>query len=435
MKSKIFHQMRSTIGPLFLLVASPSFAMVLWYTCVYLGGSFEQFFQLCCKEGFFSTLYHLWVPYVFGTKTAWQMIVVFALFQLAFMKLMPGKLFYGPLTPKGNIPVYKANGVISFLTTLTLFYLCAYPLKLFSPTIIYDNFGGLIGALNIFSLFFCLFLYFKGRFAPSCTDSGTSGNVVFDYYWGTELYPRILGWDIKMFTNCRFGMMSWGLIILSFAAKQHALHGLSNSMLISVALQMIYIFKFFCWETGYLRSLDIMYDRAGFYICWGCLVWVPSIYTSPALYLVNHPNQLGQFVAVAIFVCGAFAIFINYQADRQRQKLRMTSGNCKIWGKKPNYTLANFVTENGEKKESLLLLSGWWGISRHFHYIPELFGAFFWTLPALFSNFLPFFYFVFLSILLFDRAMRDDSRCAKKYGKDWEKHCAKVRYKIIPFIY
>ena len=28
-----------------------------------------------------------------------------------------------------------------------------------------------------------------------------------------------------------------------------------------------------------------MHDRAGYYICWGCLVWVPSVYTSPALFL------------------------------------------------------------------------------------------------------------------------------------------------------
>ena len=47
--------------------------------------------------------------------------------------------------------------------------------------------------------------------------------------------------------------------------------------------QLVYIAKFYWWETGYLRSLDIMHDRAGFYICWGCLVWVPSVYTSASL--------------------------------------------------------------------------------------------------------------------------------------------------------
>jgi len=39
----------------------------------------------------------------------------------------------------------------------------------------------------------------------------------------------------------------------------------------------IYNFKFFLWETGYFNSMDIQHDRAGYYICWGCLVWVPAV--------------------------------------------------------------------------------------------------------------------------------------------------------------
>ena len=48
---------------------------------------------------------------------------------------------------------------------------------------------------NIFALFFCIFLTVKGLYFPSSSDSGTTGNIVGDFYWGTELYPRILGWD------------------------------------------------------------------------------------------------------------------------------------------------------------------------------------------------------------------------------------------------
>src|SRR5690606_21329545 len=135
----------------------------------------------------------------------------------------------------------------------------------------------------------------------------------FDYYWGTELYPKIFGWDVKMFTNCRFGMMSWPLILLSYLAKQQQLYGvISDSMWVAVALQLIYIAKFFVWEGGYLRSLDIMHDRAGFMICWGCLVWVPSVYTLSTLYLVHHPIHLGLFVACTIFCFGTASILINY---------------------------------------------------------------------------------------------------------------------------
>ena len=50
---------------------------------------------------------------------------------------------------------------------------------------------------------------------------------------------------------------------------------------------------------------------------------------------------------------------------------------------------ASYQTSEGEEKKSLLLASGWWGISRHFHYIPEIAAAFFWTVPALFTNPLP----------------------------------------------
>ena len=47
-----------------------------------------------------------------------------------------------------------------------------------------------------------------------------------------------------MFTNCRFGMMGWPLIII-FAAAQHETMGLTDALFVSVALQLIYIAKFF----------------------------------------------------------------------------------------------------------------------------------------------------------------------------------------------
>lgn len=88
----------------------------------------------------------------------------------------------------------------------------------------------------------------------------------------------------------------------------------------------------YSWETGYWASMDIAHDRAGYYLCWGCLNWVPAIYTSPALHLVSHPVQLGIPLAAANFLAGAACIYINYDSDRQRQvchasaKLEKTEG-------------------------------------------------------------------------------------------------------------
>jgi 7-dehydrocholesterol reductase len=425
---------RNTLGPLFLLIVCPPFAILLWYTNTALAGSFAALWQLFNEQGTLTTIYNIWRPVMFGSVLAWKMIFAYAIFQLILMRVLPGKTFHGPITPKGNVPVYKANGVLAFFTTLAVFCGLTFYWQVFPATLIYDNFGEILGALNIFSLLFCLFLYLKGRFAPSSTDSGVTGNFLFDYYWGTELYPRVLGWNLKMFITCRFGMMSWGIILLSYVAKQQALYGLSDVMVVSITLQLLYVAKFYLWETGYWRSLDIMHDRAGFYICWGCMVWVPCVYTSPAMYLVLHPVQLGMAWSTIFLLLGTVCILINYLADRQRQTVRATAGDCKIWGKKPSVMLVTYQTEQGETKQNLLLTSGWWGISRHFHYIPEIAAAFFWSVPALFMNFSPYFYVVFLSLLLLDRAFRDDKRCAKKYGHFWEEYCKRVPYKIVPFV-
>ena len=434
-KERVPSWIHNSLVPLFLLVVCPPTVFVFWHINTSLGGSFMAFWNEVHQFGFFQTIGSIWGPVCFGNATVWKMLGIFALFQLVLMKIVPGKPFLGPVTPKGNVPVYKANGFACFLITFAVFIGASFGLGLFSPTLIYDQMGPMLGALNSFSLLFCLFLYVKGRVMPSSTDHGVTGNIFFDYYWGSELYPRIFGWDIKQFTNCRCGMMSWGLILISYAAKQHELYGLSDSMVVSVALQLFYITKFFLWEPGYLRSLDIMHDRAGFYICWGCLVWVPCIYTSPSQYLVHHPIHLGAPLASLILGLGSISILSNYLADRQRQIVRAKNGDCLVWRQTPVLIDANYVTDLGESKRTLLLASGWWGIARHFHYIPEILASFFWSLPALFTNFMPYFYTVYLTVLLVDRAFRHDKRCADKYGEAWDKYCNKVQYKMIPYIF
>lgn len=254
----------STFVPAFLVFVCPVFAMVFIRIIVEFDGDLREFGRVAASEGPVQVLMTSVFPYVLGSRTACQFILPFAAFQLFLMRLVPGKATRGPVTPAGNVPTYKANGLLSYFITLAAFCLCGFVLEIFNPADVYDHYQEIIGTLNLFSLVFCLFISLKGRFLPSSTDSGASGNLIFNYYWGTELYPRIFGWDVKMFTNCRFGMMSWGLFLLCYAAKQHQAGGLSDSMVVAVTLQLLYITKFFQWEMGYMKSLDIMHDRAGF---------------------------------------------------------------------------------------------------------------------------------------------------------------------------
>ncbi|XP_022716428.1 7-dehydrocholesterol reductase-like isoform X2 [Durio zibethinus] len=343
-----------------LLSLCPPFVILLWYTMVHADGSVAQTWNFLKQRGL-QGLIEIWPK---PTATAWKIIFIYGAFEAALQLFLPGKRVEGPISPTGNIPVYK------------------------------------------------------GHVAPSSTDSGSSGNLIIDFYWGMELYPRIgKNFDIKVFTNCRFGLMSWAVLAVTYCIKQYEVNGkVSDSMLVNTTLMLVYVTKFFWWEAGYWNTMDIAHDRAGFYICWGCLVWVPSVYTSPGMYLVNHPVNLGTQLAVYILVAGILCIYINYDCDRQRQEFRRTNGKCKVWGKAPSKIEATYTTTSGETKTSLLLTSGWWGLSRHFHYVPEILAAFFWTVPALFNHFLPYFYVVFLTILLVDRAKRDDDRCRSKYG-------------------
>jgi 7-dehydrocholesterol reductase len=45
------------------------------------------------------------------------------------------------------------------------------------------------------------------------------------------------------------------------------------------------------------------------------------------------------------------------------------NGKDLIWGQPPKAIEATYLSK-GKQRTSLLLASGWWGISRHFHYIP-----------------------------------------------------------------
>jgi len=395
-----------TIIPIVLMLLCPPFAMLMAYTGTELHGSFAQLFSFLKDEGFLRGIWLIWSPVFLGTKTAWLIIGSFMLLQLTFMKLLWGPRVQGPETETGFVPVYKANGRIAYLLTIILFCILSFKLEWFSPTIVYDHFVEIIGAMNFTVLVFCLLLYFKGRFFTSTKDTASSGNFFYDYWVGTELYPHIFGLNVKHFTNGRFGTMAWSLIIISFAAKQHELYGITDGMIVSLVLQLWYISQFFWWETGYFRTMDIQHDRAGFVIIWGTMVWVPTIYTSPSLFLVHHPITLGWWLAGIIFIIGAALILAKNLSNRQRLRVRKTDGKSTVWGKPPRIIRAKYINKKGEEKENILLASGYWGIARHFHYTGEILGAFCWSVPSLFSGFYAYVYVCYLIILLVHRVNR-----------------------------
>jgi 7-dehydrocholesterol reductase len=290
------------------------------------------------------------------------------------------------------MPDYSDNGLAHCLLSTVMFVGGSnFGLGFFDLGIIYDLFPATLGALNAFGLVFCVGLYVKGRVAPCGTglppDAGCSGaGFIFDYYWGMELYPRIFGVDVKKFVNCRFSMSYWQLAGISFAYRSYTLHGQLDPAIVLVALsQYIYLVKFFYWEIGYMRSIDIIVDRAGFYETWGCFTFVPAVYTLHTRMLVRSPSGLSTESAVAIFAIGLAGVLLNFWADNQRQVFRELDGKGLVWGEKPRFVRAQYrvvdaATCREETRTSLLLASGWWGIARHLQYAFELMAAWSWGL-------------------------------------------------------
>ena len=81
---------------------------------------------------------------------------------------------------------------------------------------------------------------------PSSADSGSTGHVIRDFFWGTELHPSFMGYFVKQYVNCRLSMTGnffhvsnlhdegWIVILWCCAYKQYELFGfVSNSMMVS----------------------------------------------------------------------------------------------------------------------------------------------------------------------------------------------------------
>ncbi|KAI3841826.1 hypothetical protein MKX03_032163 [Papaver bracteatum] len=256
---------------------------------VHVYGSVVQTFDYLTQNGL-QGLADIWPR---PTTMAWKIIACYAAFEALHQLALPGKRVEGPISHAGN-----ANRMLAYAVTLVT-YIGFWWFGIFNHAIVYDHLGEIYSALIFGSLFFCVLLYKR-----SCCSIFYRFWIIWELFQDNisviEIYPRIGKYfDIKVFTNCRFGMMSSGFLAVTYFIKQYEMNRkVADSMLVNTVLMLVYVTKFFWWEAGYWSKMDIAHDRAGFYICWGCLVWVPSNYTSPGAYLVNHPVNLGTRVTI-----------------------------------------------------------------------------------------------------------------------------------------
>jgi protein-S-isoprenylcysteine O-methyltransferase Ste14 len=345
-------------------------------------------------------------------------------FQAVLQIIVPGKKVYGRELEGGSRLAYRMNGLVSFIITLGLFWALIL-LGVIDPLAIFNGVGSLISAVIIFTYSFSIFLYFYGQFAASGKPPSTSS--IHNFFMGYSLNPRIGSFDLKLFFEARPSLIGWIILSFLYAAVQYKTTGLvSTSMILVCLFQFVYVLDYFIHEKAILSTMDIVHDHFGFMLCFGDSVWVPLTYSVQAYYLITRVRTLPHW-AVAVFALLFTAGYLIFRiTNLQKHRFREDPARP-IWGRKPEYIQA----AQGNK----LLVSGFWGWSRHFNYVGDILMAVAWSLPCLFGSLLPYFYPIYFSILLIHRERRDFRRCSSKYGKDWEQYCQRVRWRIVPGVY
>ena len=145
-------------------------------------------------------------------------------------------------------------------------------------------------------------LKLQGHVFPEVPEGAKSAPLPYQFYAGIELHPRLFGVDIKQWTNCRAGMMGWAVLVINFAIASIQLNGFKLGPIVNAVLINLYLLKFFYWETGYFNTLDITLDRAGYYLCWGCLTWV-QVFTHQLYSSFLYNSYLGVLHIFSILPC------------------------------------------------------------------------------------------------------------------------------------
>ncbi|XP_009365320.1 delta(14)-sterol reductase-like [Pyrus x bretschneideri] len=363
-------------------------------------------------------LLHLLIP-------SWNSVAILALFftYLAIAgPILPGKLVPGATLPDGSRLHYRCNGLLSLLVLVGLLGVGA-KMDIVSLNAISDRGLELLSTTFLFSVLVTLVLYAAGC---KSTNQGSSlkphvtGNLLDDWWFGIQLNPQFMGIDLKFFF-VRAGMMGWLFINLSVLARSVQDGTFSQSMILYQLFCALYILDYFVHEEYMTSTWDIIAERLGFMLVFGDLVWIPFTFSIQGWWLLSNKMELGT--AAVIANCLTFLIgYLVFRGANKQKHVFKKNPKAPIWGKP--------VRVIGGK----LLASGYWGIARHCNYLGDLLLALSFSLPCGISSPVPYFYPIYLLILLIWRERRDEARCAEKYREIWAEYCRLVPWRILPYV-
>ena len=396
---------------------------------------------------------------------------------LVLLLLLPGQEVEGQVLANGGRLKYKFNAWNSAMVILAGMAIgtALQGANFVVYTYIWDHFNQILTANMVIATVQAVYVYLDSFGVPrpgqenphnrELAMGGHSGNIMYDFFIGRELNPRfnipqsipLIGGqviDIKTFNEVRPGMLGWAILDMSFAARQYRQYGyITDSMILLVVFNTIYVLDALLVEEQILNQIDIVADGFGYMLAFGDLVWLPFVYSMQCRYLASYPLQLGWLGVAGVLAVQAVGLFIFRSSNSQKNLFRKNPEDPKV------AHLSYITTSRGSK----LLTSGWWGSARHVNYFGDIIMSLSYCLPTGVAGYVvhrytnpvtgavtrevgpgdargwgmlfTYFYIIYMCVLLAHRQRRDDAKCLRKYGKDWERYVALVPSRIVPGVY
>ena len=295
------------------------------------------------------------------------------------------------------IPSLLSVGLYNFWITMALVLALSFATQTVDLGWVYDNYVPLLTASLVLSVSLSVLLYVgshlpwrRGRVLTA--KAADTGYWLYDFYMGRELNPRLGSFDLKQWCELVPGLLGWLVLDLGMAHRQWQRDGqFSAAMLLVCVFQGLYVWDSVQHEPAILTSMDITTDGFGFMLSFGDLTWVPFTYSTQARCLVARAPRLSGLAVAALVLLKGFSYAAFRGSNSQKDAFRRDPGAPAV------KHLRSMPTERGTR----LLISGWWGISRHPNYLGDWLMAWAWCLPTgLSSGVIPYFYVIYFGVLL-----------------------------------
>ena len=252
-----------------------------------------------------------------------------------------------------------------------------------------------------------------------------------DYFFGRRADPKLAGGrvDAKMFLYL-VGATLLALNLLSFAAHHLATYPATGSapVVLYVCLFFWFILDYMTFERVHLYTYDLVAERVGFKLTFGCLTFYPYFYAIGLWAVANRPPATMSTPLLTICAVVFLAGWTLARGANMQKYVFKIDPDRPFLGIIPPRTIAN--------ETHALLCSGFWGVSRHINYLGEILMATGLTLALGYpAAILPWLYPLYYVLLLLTRQRDDDKRCRAKYGSLWDEYTEQVPRRVLPWIY